>query len=124
MQIHWDEGRRMSGGNSRLFCSPCGTAAGKKRRRAASEGVASVNGRICLRAVHRAAALLLASAALGATATRAQDATWKTAPPDNRFNNSANWSTGQIPTDEASFAASSRRQISIDQATTIKELNF
>ena len=46
MQIPWARAV-MSGGNSRLFCSSCGTPAGKRRRQADVHGGATTPGRAC-----------------------------------------------------------------------------
>ena len=74
-----------------------------------------------LRAALLASSALIVAASLPAAA---QDATWKTAPPNNDFNDGTNWSTGTAPIGNASFGASSRTTLNLSAATSLDTLTF
>ncbi len=57
--------------------------------------------------------VLLAIVLTSAFPAFGQDATWKTAPPDNDLNNGANWSSGSVPTGVATFGQSNQTSLTI-----------
>lgn len=57
---------------------------------------------------------------------RADDATWRTSPADNNWNNPANWSTGSVPGDfdNATFDVSIIRDVEITNDSFIEQIIF
>jgi len=62
--------------------------------------------------------------AAGAAPSRAQNATWNTAPGSNIYNDSTNWTPSTLPTGTASFGASSQTSIVFNADATVGGWTF
>ncbi|MEA2884599.1 MAG: fibronectin-binding autotransporter adhesin [Bradyrhizobium sp.] len=79
---------------------------------------------VSARAISWLAAPLLVTLSIGATAARAQDATWSPAPVSNDFNTDANWTPATTPTGTASFGLSNTTSLTLSTGTTIDTFRF
>ena len=79
---------------------------------------------VSTRAISWLATPLLVTLSLSATAARAQDATWRSAPVSNDFNTDANWTPATTPTGTAVFGPSNTTSLTLSTGTTIDTFRF
>ena len=84
-----------------------------------------------VRAARPRAALLVGTAlivatelGLGVTAGHAQSATWSTTPATGDWNTGTNWTPTTVPTDTASFGASTRTTLTFSSSTSINTIQL